>query len=176
MKTRIGCTYPDLESWEGLWSLVNNAWEPHFDSPPPFMHFLRKNTLQREKGVSNCVLSKNKPLYISLLSSWRSLVKLTPTWGSWERGRATNNFFLMDAITTLSLASCFLSSTFYVVCAYLYLNIWHLYIECFNSDLWPSLLLDCWNAANAGVQAYMTHYMCLYSCIWSEQLISLHLK
>lgn len=50
LKTRICCTYPDLESWEGLWSLVNNAWEPHFESPPPFMHFLRKNTLQRERG------------------------------------------------------------------------------------------------------------------------------
>lgn len=63
-KTRICCTYPDLESWNGFWSFVKDAREPHFQSQPIFMHFSRKNTLQKEGWLSICCLKIIHCMYL----------------------------------------------------------------------------------------------------------------
>lgn len=124
--------------------------------------------------MASCVLSKNKPLYISLLLIRRGLVKLTPTWVSWERGRASYNL-LMDAIMTLSFCLLFLflallSPTRSLwrhtgICFWIF-DIGRLSALTLTFDPFYCLFTDYCNVASARFRAVTP------ACIWSEPLSS----
>lgn len=90
-KTRICCTYPNLESWEGRW---RRQW---CMSQAANLHAFFKQKYFAERGVARCVLSKNNASYVSSPQIWRSLVKLTPMWVSWESRTFSPSVFLLPS-------------------------------------------------------------------------------